>query len=94
MAIKDCIQDFIDSWKVYDKQQNYNPSQVYPPWTKRFVDNGYYSVSLSGNALENNWQEVHKWCEDQFGGRHYAWTGSVFWFETEKDANWFTLRWL
>ena len=93
MAIKDCIQDFIESWKVYDKQ-NYNPSQVYPPWTKRFVDYGYYSVSLSGNALENNWQEVHKWCEDQFGGRHYAWTGSVFWFETEKDANWFTLRWL
>lgn len=93
MAIKDCIQDFIESWKIYDKQ-NYNPNQVYPPWTKRFVDYGYYSVSLSGNALENNWQEVHKWCEDQFGGRHYAWTGSVFWFETEKDANWFTLRWL
>ena len=92
MAIKDCIQDFIDSWKVYDKQ-NYNPNQVYPPWTKRFVDYGYHSVSLSGNALENDWQEVHKWCEDQFGGRHYAWTGSVFWFETEKDANWFTLRW-
>jgi hypothetical protein len=92
MAIKDCIQDFIESWKVYDKQ-NYNPSQVYPPWTKRFVDSGYYSVSLSVNAIENNWQEVHRWCEDQFGGRHYAWTGSVFWFETEKDANWFTLRW-
>ena len=92
--MKDCIRDFIDSWKVYDKE-NYDPSQVYPPWTKRFVDCGYYSVSLSGkNFIENNWQDVHRWCEHEFGERHYTWTGSIFWFETEEAAAWFALKWL
>lgn len=92
MGVKDCIQDFIESWKVYDKQF-YNPSQVYTPWTKRFVDCGYYSVPLTGNAIGYDWQDVHQWCEQQFGERHYAWTGNIFWFETEEAAAWFALRW-
>jgi hypothetical protein len=36
---------------------------------------------------------MHHWCEQQFGKDHYAWTGSTFWFETEKDATLFGLRW-
>jgi hypothetical protein len=33
------------------------------------------------------------WCGEKFGLDHCAWTGSKFWFESEKDAIMFTLRW-
>jgi hypothetical protein len=39
------------------------------------------------------WSEIHRWCSDQFGSAHYSWTGSTFWFEDEKDAILFALRW-
>lgn len=89
--MKDCIRDFIDSWKVYDKE--YYPSQVHPPWSTRFRDAGYFSVPLTDNNLLHQWQDVHRWCEHEFGERHYTWTGSIFWFENDRDAMWFALRW-
>lgn len=50
---------------------------------------GYYVHKPSSN---HNWQEMHEFCQSNFGQEHYTWVGSNFWFETEKDRNWFILR--
>lgn len=83
---KDCIEDFTNSWKEYDRAVV--PAAIIH-WNLRFRDAGYYSVQ----ATTHHWPEVHKWCGEQFGTRHYAWTGSTFWFETPEAAAWFALRW-
>jgi len=57
-------------------------------WNGLFLLNGYISVELSPRD-----KECYEWCKEQFGSDHFAWTGSNFWFETEKDAIMFTLRW-
>jgi hypothetical protein len=54
---------------------------------------GYYPVELSGPVLMGEWQECHQWCCEHIGEDHYSWTGGTFWFETEKAAMWFALRW-
>ena len=54
---------------------------------------GYYPVQLGMLGLVGEWQECHRWCRDYIGENHYSWTGSTFWFETEKAAIWFALRW-
>lgn len=50
--------------------------------------------------------EMHQWCIDQFGKTSNfvddTWTGreavdfgyAMFYFQSEKDATWFMLRWL
>lgn len=87
---KDCIDDFTNSWKEYERAV---VLAAIIPWNSRFRDAGYYSVQLGAQALQHHWTEVHKWCGEQFGTRHYAWTGSTFWFETPEAAAWFALRW-
>ena len=57
-------------------------------WNGLFLLNKYIPVEL---IPEN--KECYDWCGEQFGSEHFAWTGSKFWFETEKDAIMFTLRW-
>lgn len=85
---KDCIQDFIDAWRERD-----DPSDPrVPPWNIRFREAGYYSAPIRLRVL-NDWSDCHKWCNDKFGEKHYAWVGSTFWFETERDAILFILRW-
>ena len=54
---------------------------------------GYHPVELGGPALMGEWQECHRWCCEHIGEDHYSWTGGTFWFETEKAAMWFALRW-
>ena len=51
---------------------------------------GYYPIEVS---FLWQWGEIHEWCHDHIGRDHYSWTGSTFWFETEKAAMWFALRW-
>jgi hypothetical protein len=86
---KDCIQDFIQVWQHWDKNQ----SKRGLAWHVRFRDAGYYSIQPSHDSIGINWQKMHKWCEEHFGRDHYAWTGSTFWFENDKDAGLFALRW-
>ena len=57
-------------------------------WNGLFLLNGYIPVDFGPG---NKWG--YSWCCEQFGSEHFAWTGSKFWFETEKDAIMFTLRW-
>lgn len=51
---------------------------------------GYYPIEVS---FLWQWGEIHEWCHDHIGRDHYSWTGGTFWFETEKAAMWFALRW-
>jgi hypothetical protein len=88
ITVKDNIHDFIDSWKVYDKQHK---SDV--DWNVRFKCGGYYSASAGWNMMSAEWNQMHKWCEEHIGKQRYAWTGSTFWFETKADAAFFILRW-
>jgi hypothetical protein len=87
--MKDCIQDFIAAWKHYDGLS----APTITRWSNRLAEGGYYSVPLTGQSLLVDLHDVRKWCEEQFGTRHYIWTGNVFWFENEHDAHWFALRW-
>lgn len=57
-------------------------------WNGLFLLNGYISVDFSPKT-----NECYLWGREQFGPEHIAWTGSKFWFESEKDAIMFTLRW-
>jgi len=61
-----------------------------PDWNKILQENNFYSCPLK---KLDNWPNVHKWCEWQFGSEHYVWTGSTFWFETEQDRLLFMLTW-
>jgi len=92
---KDCIHDFIQAWKQWDQveDQGRNGESVRPIWNIRFRDAGYYGIEASRESVRDYWQEMHQWCEQQFGREHYAWTGSTFWFDSGRAAVLFTLRW-
>jgi hypothetical protein len=95
ISAKDCIQDFIEAWKQWDKAEDRHPESesVRPVWNIRFQDAGYYRVESSRDSVTNSWQEMHRWCEEHVGTRHYAWTGSTFWFDSDRAAMLFSLRW-
>ena len=79
------IQDFIcQVQKIIESDGLSEPIN----WNGLFLLNGYIPVDL---IPKNN--ECYDWCREQFGSEHFAWTGSKFWFKTEKDAIMFTLRW-
>jgi len=86
--MKDCIQDFVKAWKQMDGSHLINRK-----WHLRFEDAGYYRMVPSRENTTYHWGEIHQWCEQQFGRDHYAWTGDIFWFENERDAMLFALRW-
>jgi len=79
------IQDFIRQvQKLRDSGKLIEPIN----WNYLFLLYGYIPVDLSPKN-----KECYDWGREQFGPEHFAWTGSKFWFETEKDAIMFTLRW-
>jgi len=79
------IQDFIRQvQELRDSDKLIEPIN----WNGLFLLNGYISVEFGHNN-----KVCYDWCTEQFGKEHYAWTGSKFWFEREKDAIIFTLRW-
>jgi hypothetical protein len=88
---KDCIGDFVQAWGDWD---NTRPPSAFD-WDSRFADAGYYRVNVSVvNILEYNWFGIDEWCKEQFGKTHYFWsTATTVWFESEKDAMLFILRW-
>ena len=64
-------------------------------WNRILADRGYVSVPIGYRVRQQGDRTIRlAWCVEQFGEEHYAWTGSNFWFETEKDAIMFSLRWL
>ena len=96
MDIKlDSIKDFIQAWKQLDLSEDRGREEenTRPFWNLRFQDAGYYGIEASRESIRDYWQEMHQWCEQQFGEDRYAWTGSTFWFETDNDAMLFGLKW-
>lgn len=88
---KDCIVDFVQAWRNWDKTR---PLDLAHKWDSRFADAGYYRVNVSPTTVQYHWLEINKWCQEQFGKTHYCWsTNNTFWFESEKDAMLFILRW-
>lgn len=82
------IQEYTDYIKAIDPmvaKADYN-------WRRAYDKMNYPSVLLGAHG-HLQWQEVHAWCQEQFGKEHYTWTGSRFWFDQEKDAVLFALRW-
>ena len=79
------LHEFIKSWMEHDRGL-----RIDVDWAQRYIDAGYYRMILSDHS---NWSEIHDWCEQEFGGNHYSWNGSNFWFETQEDAFRFALRW-
>jgi len=79
------IQDFI-----HKVQELRDSGKLIEPinWNGLFLLNGYISVDFRPKT-----KECWDWCIKEFGKGHIAWTGSKFWFESEKDAIMFTLRW-
>lgn len=61
-------------------------------WAEVFGRIGYTSITLERNS-HSNWGSIHQWCKEEIGTDHYTWTGSIFWFEYEKDATMFALKW-
>ena len=96
MNIREFIREKRD--EHLDRYRNQSAAEVLlktvPPeikdWTAVFRSGGYHMVNPNVGPL---WQEMHIWCVEQFGVDNYAWNGNNFWFETEKDAIMFTLRW-
>jgi hypothetical protein len=91
----DPIHDFIQAWKQWDHDEDKgrDGESTQPFWNLRLQDAGYYCMEPSRESIRHYWQEMHHWCEQQFGKDRYAWTGSTFWFETEHAAVLFALRW-
>lgn len=85
--MKDCIQDFIQSWRKYDKSDT---DTKFPCWDTRFRSAGYYPVLISNIT---QWTQIHAWCTETVGHDHYAWSGNTFYFESDQAAIQFTLRW-
>ena len=94
MAItrKDSITDFIAAWRQWDEGKEYDP-QANRDWARRLAEAGYYRVEVGRHSIEHEWPNIHRWCEDQFGKNHYTWTGTTWWFESDRDAMVFALRW-
>jgi hypothetical protein len=96
VSTKDCIQDFIEAWLQWDQEKNNEMApydKIVPHWNHRFRDAGYYRVESSRDSVTHSWNEMHSWCQEHVGPRHYAWAGSTFWFESDRAAVLFALRW-
>lgn len=82
------IREYIDYIKVVDPMVLKSGHD----W-RTTLDKMYPSVLL-GRHGHRQWNEVHAWCQEQFGNQHYAWAGDVFWFDRKEDAVMFALKWL
>lgn len=86
----DSIQDFVDAWRQWEGR----PADIASTLTmiSRLGDAGYYSVQ-AGHRAHASWPDMHAWCCERIGARHYTWTGGTFWFDTEEAAVLFALTW-
>lgn len=94
MAMKDKLEDFIQAWRKYDRDGDKTHTNLTGVWSGRLHDAGYYSVDISGK-VPFPYSKAQQWCIDTIGkGRYCFLTNHSFWFENERDAMLFTLRWL
>ncbi len=94
----DRITDFIQTWENYEISGiSYNSVT----WNRRFREAGYVGVEKYFSSFDVM-EETIGWCEMTFGKGHYAYLAVLsprhrfaynFWFETDKDAMLFSLRW-
>ncbi len=57
------------------------------------VDLGWTKVFVRYNPPERSWVDIKQWAEDNCKGSHQEHNG-IWLFESQQDANWFTLRWV
>ena len=82
------IRDFAD--EVYIREWDHTAAGVV---RTKYSQAGYLPVKSKLLGREGEWQQIHAWCREHVGEKHYSWTGSTFWFESEQDAALFALRW-
>lgn len=87
------IRDFADRI-IFQEPVSHSPTETGTRWRAAYGRAGYLPVKSGLLGRDGEWQEIHRWCREHIGERHYAWTGSTFWFETEQAAALFALRWL
>ena len=61
-------------------------------WVRLYEQQGYIRISLAPEKYQY-WAEIQEWCRLNVGEEHYDWTGNIFWFDDEKNATLFALRW-
>jgi hypothetical protein len=89
-SIKDFIREYLNS--VAELGNLYNQPHSLKDWNKILESGGYIRVEF--NVTHGDTRRVAQWCREKFGADHYYWTGGAFWFETEKAAVLFALRWV
>lgn len=62
-------------------------------WNQVLEQGGYYPVNFTTRHA-HEYYEIHNWCREMIGDKHYAWTGSKMWFENEEAALLFSMKWL
>lgn len=82
------IKDFIREVNVRRESLRELSSTII--WTDEFIKGGYYHA-IPGSL--SHWSEIHEWCNHHIGCDNYAWNGSNFWFENQKDCVLFKLMW-
>ena len=96
MTIQEFVQDTEANWKQAYRNRPASEVLLGPMkkinWRETFFSKGYIPIRL-GDGNHGHWKSVHNWCQENFGRSHYSWTGEIFWFENEKDATLFSLRW-
>ena len=88
------IKDFVSEYLTRDHVQKLQGGPLWPDpkgWNEILESGGYISVQFQNT--NDNTRQIAQWCREKFGAEHYYWTGGSFWFETEKAAVLFTLRW-
>ena len=86
------IKQFADAYSLVEPVA-LDSSERGKIWKRRYSEAGYHSVFAGLLGVEGEWQEIHRWCCEHIGRDHYSWTGGTFWFENERDATLFALRW-
>ncbi len=89
----DSIQDFIAAWEPDSNTNNYT---TFTDWRRRFEEAGYFKVNMPFKGHDDLIDAIH-WCDDSIGAKNYAYIsyfyGFIFYFQTEKEAMFFALRW-
>ena len=91
--IKTSITDFVkDEIRKCKRNTNFT-YHSYETWMELFAKAGYIKISCKFDTLTSSATDAIKWCSIQFGLDHFQTIGRHFFFETEKDAMLFALRW-
>ena len=83
------LREFVTAYQEIDRINRTDLTSI--NWNTRLQQAGYHSIHLN---LKYVGQDIVSWCEKNYGPNNFTWTGNdTFWFNTEKDAVLFALRW-